>query len=327
MTNPKKPPRQSPRGRQAPRSPPDEACAGPVSSTAALTRPRRAGAATALRRAIAQRVADAHDMLDPGPVCAMLLGSTVDGIADALSDIDMSIMFEPLPAPADLAAACRRAGGSAWTRHSDTPQGGLDVAFDLDGIEVEIAYTSPQTLQADLDILLCTQDPDTPYHKVGEGLRGAQALLGAERLQEWQARVAPFPPALADAMLRHHLGQPMPWLWVPRLLQRDAALWCRELQVDACYRLFGVLAALNRRYFTTHQFKRMRRFAEQLAITPPNLVQRVEALLSAPMPAAFSMLYALEGEVLALVATHAPHVDLSAPQRRRTHFRPPDGAA
>src|SRR5262252_6540498 len=51
----------------------------------------------ALRRAIAQRVADAHEPLLPAALAAMVFGSTGDGIADARSDIDMSIVFDELP--------------------------------------------------------------------------------------------------------------------------------------------------------------------------------------------------------------------------------------
>jgi hypothetical protein len=104
------------------------------------------------------------------------------------------------------------------------------------------------------------------------------------------------------------------------MLHRDAQLWSRQLLVEADYRLFGVLAGLNRCYFTTFQFKRVRRFAAQLAIAPPQLADRIEALLVAPQPEAFTALYTLDGEVLALLAEHAPQIDLSAARDRRTRF-------
>jgi hypothetical protein len=273
------------------------------------------------RRSIAQRVADAHEALWPGTLTAMVFGSTVDGIADARSDVDMSIVFEQLPAEADLAAACARAGGGAWTwRNGVLEQEGLAVGFDLEGIEVQIAYTDHRILNADLDKLLVHFEPDTAYHKVAEGLLKAAPLLGAERPLQWQARVAQVPLPLADAMMRHYLGQPTPWKWFAHLLHRDAELWCRELLVDACYRLFGTLAGLNRRHFTTFQFKRVHRFADALALAPPNLADRIEALLVAPLPTAFAQLYELEGEVLALVAAHAAHIELEAVLKRRDHW-------
>jgi hypothetical protein len=273
------------------------------------------------RRVTAQRVADVHAELAPGAITAMVFGSTVDGAADERSDVDMGLVFDMLPSEDALRAACERAGGKPWSWRQGDADDGLAVGFDLDGIEVQIAYTDPRILQRHLDKLLVAHEPDTPYHKVGEGLLKAQALIGAERLESWRAKAAAFPPALGDAMMRHYLEQPTPWKWFGLLQQRDAELWCRELLVDACYRLFGLLAGLNRRYFTTFQFKRVHRFADQLALAPAQLADRVQALLVAPLPAAFDALYALEGEVLALVAAHAPQIDQSAARDRRTRYR------
>ena len=279
---------------------------------------------TARRRAIAQRVADAHEVLAPGAITAMLFGSTVEGLADERSDIDMAIVFDALPSEAQLAAACAAAGGKPWTWHHGDPatDDGLVVGFDVEGIEVQIAYTDPRILQGHLDKLLVAHEADTPYHKVGEGLLKAQPLIGPERLAAWRAQVAAFPAALGDALMRHYVEQATPWKWFALLQRRDAALWCRELLVDACYRQFGMLAGLNHRYFTTFQFKRMHRFADALPMAPPRLADRVEALLVAPLPQAFAELYALEGEVLALLAAHAPHIDCSAAHERRTRFEP-----
>jgi hypothetical protein len=283
---------------------------------------------SALRRAIAQRVADAHDAVAPGAISAMLFGSTVIDIADERSDIDMSIVFEAIPAEAELLTACERAGGGPWTWRNESPDdASFAVGFDLDGIEVQIAYTDRRILDADLDTVLVAHDPTTLNHKIAEGLLKAEALLDASRLLQWRSRVAQFPPALGDAMMRHHLSEPTPWKWFTYLLHRDSALWCREMQVDASYRLFGALAGLNRQYFTIYQFKRMHRFADQLRIVPANLADRVETLLAAPLPEAFAMLYALEGEVLALVAEHAPQIDLTAVHERRKRWVAPADAA
>lgn len=287
--------------------------------------PEPDSAHTTRRRAIAQRVADAHGPLAPGALTAMLFGSTVENLTDERSDIDMAIVFDALPTEAQLAAACAAAGGKQpWTWHNGDPatDDGFVVGFDVEGIEVQIAYTNPRILQGHLDKLLVAHEPDTPYHKVGEGLLKAQPLIGAERLAAWRAQVAAFPAALGDAMMRHYVGQATPWKWFALLQRRDAALWLRELLVDACYRQFGMLAGLNHRYFTTFQFKRMHRFAATLPLAPARLADRVETLLLAPSQQAFAELYALEGEVLALLAAHAPHIDCSAAHERRTRFEP-----
>ena len=273
---------------------------------------------SARRRAIAQRVADAH-----GAPLAFVSGSVVEELADERSDVDMSVVFDVLPARDELAEACRRAGGTDWFWSAGAlDDGGLVVAFRVDGIEVQIGYSDAKTLDAHLDELLVEHQPDTPTHKLGEGILKAEPLAGAARLAALQARLAAFPPELTRTMVEHFLRQGAPWRAVSQLLHRDGALWCRELLVDASYGLFGVLAGLNRRYFTTFQFKRMTRFADSLAIAPDGFAARVQALLTAPPAEAFVQLHALEGEVLALVAAHAAEVDLAPIRRRREDFQP-----
>lgn len=170
--------------------------------------------------------------------------------------------------------------------------------------------------------MLVGHNPDTPNHKLAEGVLKAWPLVGAERLAALQARLAQFPPALGRAMVVHGLLAPLSWRGAAQLLHRDAALWCRDVQVDACYRLLLILCGLNARYFTRFQVKRVRRLASKLAIAPPALAERIEALLSAPPRAAFAALHALEGEVLDLVALHMPAVDLGGARRRWSSYAP-----
>ena len=279
--------------------------------------------ASAVRREIARRVATAHQAIGDDALLAFVSGSVVDDIADAKSDIDMSVVFQQLPTEADLAAACRRAGGTDWFWCTGAlSDEGMVVAFRVDEIEVQIGYSDARTLHAQVDTLLVEHNPDTPLHKLAEGILKAELLAGAEQLAALQTRLGAFPPELARAMIEHHLRQLTPWRAIDQLLDRDAALWCREEMVNACYAVFGTLAGLNQRYFTRFQFKRMRRFAATLRLSPIDLAARVELLLEAPTRAAFAQLFTLEGDVLALVAAHAPEVDLSRVHRRRAGFNP-----
>lgn len=98
-----------------------------------------------LRVALAQRVADAHRGIDDGSLLSFVSGSTVDGLADARSDVDMSVFFATLPDEAVLRAACRKLGSQWFWQQGNTGEG-LVVAFQLDGIEVQIGYSSEATL-------------------------------------------------------------------------------------------------------------------------------------------------------------------------------------
>jgi hypothetical protein len=278
--------------------------------------------AGALRRAIAQRVADAHRGIDDASLLSFVSGSTVEGLADERSDVDMSVVFAALPAEAVLRQACRRVGGEWFWSQGTVADGGLVVAFRVDGIEVQIGYSTLAQLNADIAQLVVEHNPDTPNHKLAEGVLKALPLAGAAQVAALQARLAPFPPALGRAMVQHGLATPTPWRAITQLLHRDAGLWCREIQVEACYRLLLVLCGLNGRYFTRFQVKRVHRLAAQLSTAPPALAERIEALLAAPPREAFMLLHALEGEVLELVAAALPDVEQGALHQRRTAFVP-----
>jgi hypothetical protein len=244
----------------------------------------------------------------------------VEDLADDRSDVDMGIVFDTLPSEDALRAAC----GQPWFwQVGALAEGSLVVAFRVDDIEVQIAYSDHATLARDLDQVLVAHDPDTPLHKLAEGLHKAEPLVGADRLRALQARIAYFPEPLGRAMAAHFLGRVTPWRAIAQILHRDATLWSRELQVQAGYRLLGALAGLNGLYFTTFQFKRMRRFVGHMTIAPPAFVDRLESALQGDATAAFAELHALEGEVLALVAQRWPDLDLQAVRERRTAFVPP----
>jgi hypothetical protein len=290
--------------------------------------------------AIAQRVADAHRGIDDASLLSFVSGSTVENLVDELSDVDMSVVFDALPGEAALRAACRRAavtsipgangdgrapGEGEWTwtlgKLDDPAEGGV-VSFRVDGVEVQIGYACTAGLTADVDELLIRHNPDTPTHKLAEGIAKALPLVGAGQLAALQARLADFPGELARAMVRHGLdAKSIHWRAARQIVHRDAALWCREIQVEACYALLLVLCGLNRRWFTRFQVKRLHRLADKLPLAPPHLAARIEALLAAPPRAAFDALHALEGEVLALVAAQMPEVDLSAARRRHEAYR------
>lgn len=277
-----------------------------------------------LRHALARRVADAHAALGGPGLTALLSGSVVEGLADARSDVDMSLVFDALPDEAALRRACRDAGGGDWHWNAGAlADGSLVVAFDVDGVEVQIGYADHATLAREVDELLVAHNPDTPLHKLGEGLLKAVPLLdnvGAARLTALQRRLADFPEPLGRAMAAHFLGRVTPWRAIAQIVHRDATLWSRELQVQAGYRLIGALAGLNGLYFTTFQFKRDRRFTDRLGIAPPDFGRRLESALSAPVAEGFETLHALEAGGIDLVAARWPDLDLAAVRQRHTAF-------
>ena len=126
-------------------------------------------------------------------------------------------------------------------------------------------------------------------------------------------------------MVREHLSIFPLWLVRDVVLPRDATVWVYEILVQSAQNLLGVLAGLNRVYYSPFQFKRMHDFAGTLPLAPPELAERLEALFREPREAP-ERLEALVAETVDLVRQHMPAVDRTSAQaslgQRRSPWHP-----
>jgi hypothetical protein len=85
---------------------------------------------------------------------------------------------------------------------------------------------------------------------------------------------------------------------------RDALIWRQQILVDAALDLLAILAAANRVWFSSFQFKRLRKLVERLDEVPPGLAERLESLFLLEPRAAAEELQRLVDETDALLAAH-----------------------
>lgn len=267
--------------------------------------------------ALARRVVQPYTQL---PTCqaAMVTGSAAKGLSDHYSDLDLTLYYgEELPSEDALASIRQQHGAAArkWLL-GDRNEGGFAEAYDLYNIEVQIGHTTIANWEADMDKVLIELDCDSPLQKAMEGTLACQALYGEAYIQAWQTHLAAYPPALAEAMVRKHLAFFPMWGLEPHFRTRNATIWYYQTLVEAAQNIVGVLAGLNRLYFTTFQFKRMGRFLQQMAIAPPDLAVRVERLFQSEQQSALAELETLVAETVTLVETYMPTVDTTKAKRR-----------
>jgi len=84
----------------------------------------------------------------------------------------------------------------------------------------------------------------------------------------------------------------------------------------------GVLAGLNRVWFTTFQLKRMRKLVESFELAPPRLAERLEALFDPDANAAVAELERLVGETRELVRERFPDLELPLARELGTRHAP-----
>jgi len=265
---------------------------------------------------LARRIAATYAAL-PAARGVLLVGSAALGLSDDLSDLDMSVYYDTLPADEALAAAREQVGGgSVLWQMGERQEGGLAAAYAIDGVECQIGHITVEAWQRDMATVLQQHDVTTPLHKALEGLLYGTPLYGEQLIGSWQAQAARFPDGLAEAMVSHYLSFFPLWYLRERFTSRDATLWYYSSLVETGQHILGVLAGLNRHYYSTFQFKRMRHFVADLRLVPPDLADRIDGLFIADRATAIDQLEALVTETVVLVESHMPQVDTSKVRRR-----------
>jgi predicted nucleotidyltransferase len=263
-------------------------------------------------RELARRVVD--QALARGQLSgALLAGSAGRGDADEWSDIDLLLYVDELPraeAPEDLRLTLGGVEPRPKRRHEGEADG---IEFFLEGVLVEVSWLTVGAVDRRLDALLVDlADLDEPWQKLPLGLLEGLALEDDGTIERWRTRLEDFPEPLRRALIELHWRDLFPlWHWVDSLAARDCEVFRLEMLVDGILRLLGVLAALNRLYYSRFHVKRVGELVAGFAVAPADLKARLDALPGLPPREAAEQLGALANETRALVAAELPDLDLS----------------
>lgn len=265
---------------------------------------------------LARRVLDPYIRTLP-VACAAVTGSSAEGLSDEFSDLDTTIYYHTMPSREQLAQARAQVGEFTplWSM-GDPADGEYMESYRVPpGVEVQIGHVTVSSWEDQMSRALAGEDPGSPLHKAMSGTLTSIALTGTDHLQRWQARLRDYPQCLRESMVRHHLKFFPVWGLLERMSRRDCRLWIRQSLVDSSFNLLGVLAGLNRKYFTSFQFKRTRAFVDSLAVRPDGFADRLEALWIPELPKAAVELRSLVSETVTLVERELPAID-TAPVRK-----------
>lgn len=264
-------------------------------------------------RSVAPSVASSYHSI-PGLIGVLLSGSTAEGVSDNYSDIDMMFYWENLPTEEQLARAMNNngAGERKWNVQAREEEQ-LMEAYDVAGIECQLAHSTVPAWHREMDEVLVKLDIKSPNQKALSGTLSGIALFGEDLIDSMKQRAANYPAALAKAMIEGHL-QFFPWWRIEdRMPQRDGTIWKHRVLVENAENLLGVLAGVNRVYFSNFQFKKMKIFLAQLEEKPDRLAERIEALFTLDRPG--ETMRELVRETVAIVKKSMPEVDTSGVEK------------
>ena len=258
-------------------------------------------------RALAQELAQVY-LEQTQPRAILLTGSAAIGDADFYSDLDLIVYYDELPAESAFAAARVAAGAQDHDLFAPPTEATYPEYYYRDGVQCQVAHETIASWEAELRTVLVDLDVESPVQKAISGLFEGIPLHGGELIERWRSE-ARYPDALARAMVERYWRFFPIWYVQDRLTTRDATLWTQQVLVESAFNLLGVLAGLNRVWFTSFQFKRARAFASELTIAPENLAERLDALFSLPPHAAIAELETLVAETQPLLGEHMPAFD------------------
>jgi hypothetical protein len=270
--------------------------------------------ATEHLRKLARGIVDAA--LERVPArAALLVGSAARGDADYYSDLDLIVYVDRLPADHVL-AGIRAAVGGVNPIAKEATEHACGQEFELDGVRTEITFITVARVEMRLDQLLDRlEEIDSPVQKALLGVLEGLPLHGEELIEGWQSRLRAYPEPLRRAMVERYWRFFPLWYHVDAMAARDAELWRLDMLLEAAFNLLGVLAGLNRLYFSRFELKRMRALIDQMEIAPPHLADRLESLFRLEPREAAEELERLVEETGVLVAGELPALELPSPLR------------
>lgn len=269
---------------------------------------------------LAKRTVKAY-IANPKTKAVMVTGSVAEGLCDEYSDCDVCLYYDELPFEEELELARHQnLGAELIGILGDRQEGAFGESFLVNGIEFQFAHATIAQWEKEISSILEEFDVQSPIVKAMSGTLIGIPLYGETLIQQWRAKVANYPDALAQRMVEHYLKFFAIWGMQPKLARRDTTIWYYQILVESAQNLLGVLSGLNRLYYSTFQFKRTSRFIEQMKIVPENLASRLENLFHLETFVAVSQLEALVRETVELVEIHMPQVDTS-PAKRKLEWR------
>ncbi|MGF1479384.1 MAG: hypothetical protein ACFB4I_07820 [Cyanophyceae cyanobacterium] len=259
---------------------------------------------------LAQRSVKAY-IANPEAKAAMVTGSVAQGQADCYSDVEMFIYYDELPAIEKLQLARQQNLGSEPTLTlGDRSDGFFGEFYFVDGVEFQIGNMTIAFWEQDIRTVLQELDV-SPLQKALSGMLNCIPLYGEALISQWKRQIADYPDALAQAMVENYLSFFPLWALQENFAARDTTLFQHQVRLEAGQNILGILAGLNRMYYTTFQFKRMKQFIDQMNIAPQNLYERLESLYHQEPLSTVHQLKELIAETVALVELHMPEVDVT----------------
>ena len=258
--------------------------------------------------ALVERLRDAY-LAHTRPRAILLVGSAVTGGVDGFSDVDTILYYDAVPELDELAGARAVLGAQRYVG-TEWPDEGYSERYDVGGIHCQLGHALIEPWEREIAAVVDDLNLDARLVKQLMGLAEGRPLHGAELVAGWRQR-AEYTDRVQRAMIEKHWAFFPWWYYAEKLARRDATVWRFDVLVQSSYNLIGVVAALNRVWYSTFELKRVRTYLAAFEKAPDDFAGRLERLFVADAAVSALELEKLVDEAGTLVRERLPEFDLS----------------
>jgi hypothetical protein len=242
-------------------------------------------------------------------------GSPSRGLADQYSDLDIVVYWEAIDLPWLEQVPLRPVGGEQYLLRKMGEEGVYLEEYYFGPLKVDLGHITLALWEALTDDVVKNLNPVPDNLKTIAGFLAATVLHGAELYEEWHRRLATYPEGLAPRVVRQHLRIFQRGCLTHQGLERGDVLYFQDGLCQMLKNVLGILAGLNRVYFSSAEPRWLQYELSRMPIQPEGTWPRMLRILTGDPRQAERLLTELIEEVLDLVAKHLPEVDTSRIRR------------
>jgi hypothetical protein len=244
---------------------------------------------------------------------ALVGGSVGRGCADEYSDLELGLFWDEMPSEVTRRDAIEMLGATilAFDRDGSRGREHLEVrsAAGFSGTSM-ISCIHGTVADTEREIRAVLNDLDTSMERQAllSALATGHPLHGASMLEDWQSTVRSYPTDLAIKIIQENLWFGPFYIPEAYITRGDVVVLYGHYQ-RAIECLLRILAALNRQYYPSEEYKWTPQIISSLALKPDDLLNRMREVWSVALEESWPLLRGLLLETIGLIEENLPQVN------------------
>lgn len=253
-------------------------------------------------------------------VRAIFVGGSVSrGYADEYSDLEIGIFWGSRPTDEERKESISRIGGEEWkfdnfsgekaSEHLGLSEMTIGSKHFSGTLMVAPKHMTVEAAARWVSALVDDLDTTRRNYELASAIRYGLPLFGHDLIEEWKQKVASFPKKLSVKLVQQNLWLG-PWFnWAAYAHRSDHLVLAQHL-VWMQQRIVDVLAALNREYVPSPEYKWVHRLIDGFELQPNECASRLRATFATDdIIVAARGIVDLGLELIDLVEEHLPEVN------------------